>query len=296
MPEWVSVHASNSGSRTSSYTACVGYSLPSASLTITVSNTPPARASTVMRSRGADTPAGPQKCVRWSASIMQRKTSSRGASKTRLKRSWLGAPSSTPCSPMPPCRSPTFGSFPFPPLVLQCLALGRCCRSASSASSLSKRSPQRRRCVAIQSSAPSSASGSRWQGRNWASCHREIRPLRSSTLRCLEIPGSDMSKGAASSPTVASPRARRLRMARRVGSASAVKAASSRSSVVVVTVLHLTSELVSCQVKYRRALPCYPSSRRAPRPAPEERRRPCWYRSSRAPPARVGSASGWRTG
>ena len=31
------------------------------------------------------TPVGPQKCVRWSGSVMQRKTSSRGASKTRVK-------------------------------------------------------------------------------------------------------------------------------------------------------------------------------------------------------------------
>src|SRR5580704_9971273 len=92
MPEWVSVQARSSGSRTSSYTACVGYSLPSASLTITVLNTPPGRASTSMRSRGADTPAGPQKCARWSGSIMQRNTSSRGAANTRLKRSWLGGP------------------------------------------------------------------------------------------------------------------------------------------------------------------------------------------------------------
>ena len=35
-------------------------------------------------------PAGPQKCVRWSGSVMQRKTSSRGASKTRVKRSSRG--------------------------------------------------------------------------------------------------------------------------------------------------------------------------------------------------------------
>ena len=63
---------------------------------------------------------------------------------------------------------------------------------------------------------------------------REIRPLRSRTLRCLEIPGSDMSNGAASSPTVASPLAKRLKMARRVGSANAAKAESSRSLLVVV--------------------------------------------------------------
>ena len=79
MPECDSVHSSNSGGRTSSYTALVGYSLPSASLTITVSNTPPGRASTVMRSRGALTPAGPQKWARCSGSVMHANTSSRVA-------------------------------------------------------------------------------------------------------------------------------------------------------------------------------------------------------------------------
>ena len=83
MPECDSVHTSSSGGRTSSKTARVGYSLPSASLTITVSKRPPGRASSVMRSRGALTPVGPQKCARWSASVMQAKTSSRGASNVR---------------------------------------------------------------------------------------------------------------------------------------------------------------------------------------------------------------------
>src|ERR1700722_20639474 len=51
-----------------------------------------------MRSRGALPPAGPQKWVRWSGSVMHAKTSSRGASKTRLK-------CSSPCSAMGALRS-----------------------------------------------------------------------------------------------------------------------------------------------------------------------------------------------
>src|SRR6266508_5599815 len=50
-----------------------------------------------------------------------------------------------------------------------------------------------------------------------------MRPARSSTLRCLETAGKVISKGSASSVTEASPVARRARIARRVGSASAAK-------------------------------------------------------------------------
>src|SRR3954468_6447980 len=53
---------------------------------MTVRNAPPGRASTVIRSSGALVPVGPQKCVRCSGSIMQLKTSCRGASKMRVKR------------------------------------------------------------------------------------------------------------------------------------------------------------------------------------------------------------------
>src|SRR6476660_3833626 len=53
---------------------------------MTVANVPPGRASAVMVSRGALVPAGPQKWVRCSGSTMQRKTSSRGASNSRVKR------------------------------------------------------------------------------------------------------------------------------------------------------------------------------------------------------------------
>src|SRR3954451_16575641 len=51
---------------------------------MTVRNAPPGRASTVIWSSGALTPVGPQNWVRCSGSTRQRKTSSRGASKTRV--------------------------------------------------------------------------------------------------------------------------------------------------------------------------------------------------------------------
>src|SRR6516165_2369405 len=62
-----------------------------------------------------------------------------------------------------------------------------------------------------------------------------MSPHCSRTLRCLETPGRVMSNGAASSLTVASPVARRARMARLVGSARAANVASSRSSTTVMS-------------------------------------------------------------
>jgi hypothetical protein len=59
------------------------YVLPSASLTITVSNAPPGRRSTVIPSSGAEVPAGPQKQVRCSGWVMQSNSSSGGAWWTR---------------------------------------------------------------------------------------------------------------------------------------------------------------------------------------------------------------------
>src|SRR6476620_9374358 len=53
---------------------------------MTVANAPPGRASTVIVSSGVLVPSGPQKWVRCSGSTMQRKTSSRGASNSRVKR------------------------------------------------------------------------------------------------------------------------------------------------------------------------------------------------------------------
>ncbi len=73
----------------------------------------------------------------------------------------------------------------------------------------------------IHSIASSSGSACIRAGRHWASRPRVTRPACSSTFRCREIAGSVIAKGAAMSPTVASPSASRVRMARRVGSASA---------------------------------------------------------------------------
>ena len=206
---------------------------------------------------------------------MQRKTSSRGASKTRLKRSSVGR---TRRCRAHPCRAFRLRVLCVPALVLRCLALEppqvarRACRSAAS---------QMRRCSSIQSSAPSSASGSRWHGRNCASRRREIRPLRSSTLRCLEMPGSDMSNGAASSLTVASP----VRQAAHDGPPGGVgQRGEGRIEPVVgqsvVTVASFNLELVSCQVKYRPCPAAVPFARRpVERPAPEGReRRACCSR------------------
>src|SRR3569833_2655992 len=56
--------------------------------------------------------------------------------------------------------------------------------------------------------------------------------------------GAEMGKGSANSPTVVSPRARRARMARRVGSARAANAASG---------FFITSTLINKTVKYKSA-------------------------------------------
>ena len=57
---------------------------------------------------------------------------------------------------------------------------------------------------------------------------RSIRPARSKTRRCLEIAGSETAWGDASSVTVATPRCKRARIVRRIGSAIAAKVRSSR--------------------------------------------------------------------
>ena len=64
------------------------------------------------------------------------------------------------------------------------------------------------------------------QGRLVPSTRRKISPAPSSTFRCRETAGWLIANGFASSSTVASPCASRARIARRVGSASAEKAAS----------------------------------------------------------------------
>src|SRR5260370_37771887 len=87
MPEPGSLHTILSGSTISAYSARIVYRLPSASLTMTASNTPPGRGSTLMVASGVLIPAGPQKWVRCSGSIMQRNTSSLGASNARVEMS-----------------------------------------------------------------------------------------------------------------------------------------------------------------------------------------------------------------
>ena len=83
-PVLASVHARRSGGSTSLNTALMVYRLPSASLTIVVTKSPPGRRSTVMPSTGVLIPVGPQNCARCSGRVMHRKTTARGASKTRV--------------------------------------------------------------------------------------------------------------------------------------------------------------------------------------------------------------------
>ena len=74
-----------------------------------------------------------------------------------------------------------------------------------------------------------SGSASRRLSRAVARRVRETRPACSSTFRCRETAGWDTLNGAASSATVASPSASRLKIARLVGSASAPNTRLSRS-------------------------------------------------------------------
>src|SRR6185312_4322637 len=87
--------------------------------------------------------------------------------------------------------------------------------------------------------------GSSLRGRRCASTSIEMRPARSSTFRCLEMAGWLISKGSASSVTVASPVASRARMARRVGSARAAKVKLRRSEVCIAVWFH------NCKVIYK---------------------------------------------
>src|SRR5256885_616647 len=88
------------------------------------------------------------------------------------------------------------------------------------------------------------------RGRRCASCPADTRPARSSTLRCFEIAGWLIANGRASSLTDVSPRARRARIARRVGSARAVKTASSRDEAFIF----ITAWLDNLQVMQLREL------------------------------------------
>src|SRR5712692_10016346 len=72
-----------------------------------------------------------------------------------------------------------------------------------------------------------------------------MRPAFCSTLRCREIAGWDTWNGSASSATVASPSVSRVRIARRVGSASAPNTRLSWSAAIDN---HLVLELISYRV------------------------------------------------
>src|ERR1700722_10333804 len=91
----------------------------------------------------------------------------------------------------------------------------------------SRLSSQKRRYSSIQLAASLGGSASSLQGRHCASRPRAISPARSSTFRCFDTAGIDISNGSASSVTDVSPSASRARMARRVGSASAENVALS---------------------------------------------------------------------
>src|SRR5690606_27090064 len=123
---------------------------------------------------------------------------------------------------IPPCRcsalqSPgSFGPARF---------LSRSCSVFRYLSSRSKLPSQKLRYRSTQLATSRSGVASRRHGRHWARRSCLINPARWSTFRCFVIAGALMSKGSASSFTVASPSASRSRMARRVGSASAEKRA-----------------------------------------------------------------------
>ena len=92
------------------------------------------------------------------------------------------------------------------------------------------------RLCSIHLTALSSGSSLNVHGRNCASRPRVINPAPSRTFRCLETDCRVISKGSASTFTVARPWARRARMARLVGSASAANVRSSWSSSTPLSV------------------------------------------------------------
>src|SRR3954453_14850641 len=96
----------------------------------------------------------------------------------------------------------------------------------------SKPSSQKRRYAWSHSAASRSAGPRSRDGRSWPVRPRSISPACSSTPRCFDTAWSVIGNGRASSLTVASPSARRPRMARRVGSARAAKVALSCSESV----------------------------------------------------------------
>ena len=176
MPECDSVHTSNSGGRTSSNTARVAYSLPSASLTMRVSNTPPGRASTVMCVPRRGDPDGAPEVgeVVGVGHAAEHELARRveDPAQTQLAGAALPVPS-VPVRPQPPAGPLRAGS-------------GAPWRSASNASSLSKRSFQSRRFVVIHSERAVERPGLQVAGPEL-----RVAPPRdqAAALQHLEVPG-----------------------------------------------------------------------------------------------------------
>ena len=178
-----------------------------------------------------------------------RKTSSRGASNSRSVRI-CGTPGSAVT-----CISFMTYSF-LSDRSRVGIAIDRSLPAAPRAARRAARSspPRTRGSRRATRSPPSSGSASRWLRRAVAWRVREISPACSSTLRCREIAGCDTVNGAANSATEASPWVSRVRIARRVGSASAPKTASRCSSVRVFSSATgaIYNSLVSEQESYIR--------------------------------------------
>jgi hypothetical protein len=120
----------------------------------------------------------------------------------------------------------------------------------------SRRSSQRCFCSVIQLMSSLAVSISSRQGRRWASTPWLISPDLSSTLMCFETACRLIVNGSANSFTVASPAERRETIARRVGSAKAEKAASSRSSVSVrIPHFYANFSSLACRPLHRIAIP-----------------------------------------
>ena len=230
----------------------VGYSLPSASLTMTVSNTPPGRASTVMRSSGVETGRPPE--VGEVVGVRHAfEDELRGASKTRAKRQFGCA-----CSVIRPALSsrlarrrpsaPVAGRRPTSPTPRPvALLVARSARCRAVASSLSKRSSQMRRCSPIQSKGTVERADLQV-----ARSELGIPTPRdqATTFEHLEVLG-DTRERHGSAPRARSPSCRpsagRPTMARRVGSASG--RTPHRADPRSWSWRELTKELVNCQVK-----------------------------------------------
>src|SRR5207247_10344561 len=103
-----------------------------------------------------------------------------------------------------------------------------CFNSACNASSRLYLPSQISSTFSSQSVTAFNCSVSSLQGRNWATRLREISPADSNTFRCDEIVGCVNEKRPTKSDTDASPRARCTTIPRRVGSARAANAWSSR--------------------------------------------------------------------